>query len=65
MAYYAIGLALLAALFFDMELEIKWHHLRHARKVGYLLATMSMLFIAADWVFFAEPTLAAIGRVLH
>lgn len=62
-AYYIIGLLLLAALFFDMELEMKWHHVRHARKVGYLLATMSMLFIAADWVFFAEPTLAAISSI--
>jgi len=63
-AYYVIGLILLAALFFDMELEMKWHHVRHARKVGYLLATMSMLFIAADWVFFAEPTLAALAAMV-
>ncbi|HWO07089.1 MAG TPA: CAP domain-containing protein [Candidatus Paceibacterota bacterium] len=64
-AYYVLGLLILAALFFDMELELKWHHFRHARKAGYLLATMSMLFIAADWLFFAEPTLAVLGILAH
>ena len=63
-AYYVIGLLLLAALFLDMELELRWHHVRHAMKAGIALATMSMLFIAADWVFFAEPILAAIGGFL-
>lgn len=63
-AYYIIGLLLLAALFFDMELELKWHHIRHARKAGFLLATMSMLFIAADWLFFAQPILAAVAGML-
>lgn len=64
-AYYIIGLLILAALFFDMELELKWHHFRHARKAGLLLATMSVLFIAADWLFFAEPILAAIGQFVQ
>ncbi len=57
-AYYIIGLFILAALFFDMELELHWHHVRHAMKAGILLATMSLLFVLADWVFFAEPVLA-------
>lgn len=63
-AYLIIGLLLLAALFGDMEWEIHKHHYRHAMKVGGVLATMSMLFIVADWVFFAEPVLAAIGTLL-
>jgi len=62
-AYYVIGLLILAALFFDMELELKWHHVRHAMKAGILLATMSMLFVVADWVFFAEPVLAVLGAL--
>lgn len=64
-AYLIIGLLILAALFGDMEWEIHKHHFRHAMKVGGVLATMSMLFIVADWVFFAEPVLAAVGRLLQ
>ena len=60
-AYYIIGLLILAGLFFDIEWEVHKHHLRHAMKAGILLATMSVLFIAADWVFFAEPILASLG----
>jgi hypothetical protein len=60
-AYYIIGLLLLAALFGDMEWEIHKHHMKHAMKAGMVLATMSMLFIVADWMFFAQPILAAIG----
>ncbi|MFZ2555845.1 MAG: CAP domain-containing protein [Minisyncoccia bacterium] len=60
-AYYFIGLLILVALFFDIEWEIHRHHIRHAMKASMLLATMSILFIAADWVFFAQPILAALG----
>lgn len=63
-AYLVIGLLILVALFGDMEWEIHKHHYRHAMKAGAVLATMSMLFIVADWVFFAEPILAAVGRLL-
>jgi hypothetical protein len=62
-AYYILGLLILLALFFDLELEIKWHHVRHAARAGTLLATMSILFIVADWVFFAEPVLAVVGKL--
>jgi hypothetical protein len=57
-AYYVIGLLILAALFFDVEWELHRHHMRHAVKAGALLGIMSMLFVVADWVFFAEPVLA-------
>lgn len=60
-AYYIIGLFILFALFFDVEWEIKHHHMKHAAKAGMVLATMSMLFIVADWVFFAQPVLAVLG----
>ena len=60
-AYYIIGLIILAALFFDVEWEIHRHHMRHAAKAGALLGIMSMLFVVADWVFFAEPVLAVMG----
>lgn len=60
-AYYIIGLFVLFALFFDIEWEVHKHHIRHAMKAGILLATMSILFIVADWVFFAEPILASLG----
>lgn len=63
-AYLVIGLLILAALFGDMEWEIHKHHYRHAMKAGAVLATMSMLFIVADWVFFAEPILAAVGKLI-
>lgn len=64
-AYLVIGLIILAALFGDMEWEIHKHHYRHAMKAGAVLATMSMLFIVADWAFFAEPILAAMGRFIQ
>lgn len=60
-AYYLIGVIILFALFFDIEWEMHKHHIRHAMKASFLLATMSILFVAADWVFFAEPILAALG----
>jgi hypothetical protein len=63
-AYLIIGLFILTALFLDMEWEIHKHHLRHAKNVGAILATMSMLFIVADWIFFAEPILAAVGKLI-
>lgn len=62
-AYLIIGLLILLALLGDMEWEIKKHHFKHAMKVGAVLATMSVLFIAADWLFFAEPILAAVGKL--
>lgn len=64
-AYLLIGILILAALFGDMEWELHKHHLRHAMKAGVMLATMSMLFIVADWVFFAEPILAAVGKLMQ
>lgn len=64
-AYLIIGLLILAALFLDVEIEFKRHHIRHAMKAGTMLATMSMLFIAADWLFFAEPALAAIAAMIR
>lgn len=60
-AYYIIGLLILFALFFDVEWELKHHHVKHAMKAGVVLGTMSMLFVVADWVFFAEPVLAILG----
>lgn len=63
--YLVIGLLIIAALFGDMEWEIHKHHYRHAMKAGAVLATMSMLFIVADWVFFAEPILAAVGKLIQ
>jgi uncharacterized protein YkwD len=63
-AYYIIGLLILFALFFDVEWEIKHHHVKHAMKAGVVLGTMSMLFVVADWVFFAEPVLAVLGAFL-
>jgi len=62
--YLVIGFLVLTALFFDMELEWRWHHFKHAMRAGSVLAIMSMLFIAADWFFFAEPILAIAGALL-
>lgn len=56
--YYILGFIVLVALAIDTGLEVRWHHLRHARRAGVALATMSILFVAADYVFFAEPVLA-------
>lgn len=57
-AYLSIGLMVLLGLFLDLGLELRWHHMRHAMRAGILIATMSMLFVVADWAFFAEPVLA-------
>lgn len=63
-AYYILGFFILCALLIDIELEIRWHHLRHAMRAGFALVTMSILFIVADWAFFAQPILAAAWRLL-
>lgn len=64
-AYLVIGLLILLALFGDMEWELHRHHFRHAMRAGGVLAIMSMLFIVADWAFFAEPILAAVGKLIQ
>ncbi len=60
-AYYLIGLLVLLALAFETGFEMRWHHARHAAVAGTLLGTMCVLFVAADYLFFAQPVLAAIG----
>ncbi len=57
--YYAIGLFVLLALMIETGLEIRWHHRTKAIRAGALLATMCLLFVAADSLFFAQPVLAA------
>lgn len=59
--YYILGFIVLVALAIDTGFEIRWHHLRHARRAGIALATMSILFVAADYLFFAEPVLALLS----
>lgn len=59
--YYILGFIILLALAIDTGLEVRWHHLRHARRAGIALATMSILFVAADYLFFADPVLAMLG----
>jgi hypothetical protein len=60
-AYYVIGLLVLLALAFETGLEMRWHHAHHAAVASTLLMTMCVLFVAADYLFFAQPVLAAIG----
>lgn len=60
-AYYLIGLFVLLALALDTGFEMRWHHARRALAAGTLLATMAAFFIVADYLFFAEPVLAALG----
>lgn len=57
--YYAIGLLVLLALALETGLEFRSHHRKHAIRAGILLASMCVLFLAADYLFFAEPVLAA------
>lgn len=58
-AYYLIGALILVALAFETGFEIRWHHARHALVAGTMLGVMCLLFIMADYLFFAEPVLAA------
>lgn len=60
-AYYIIGMLILGALALETGFEIRWHHLRHATVAGVMLGTMCILFVVADYLFFAEPVLAAVG----
>lgn len=60
-AYYLIGLFVLLALALETGFEMRWHHARRALAAGTLLATMSVFFIVADYLFFAQPVLAALG----
>ncbi len=58
-AYYLIGALILVALALETGFEIRWHHARHALVAGTMLGVMCLLFIMADYLFFAEPVLAA------
>src|SRR3989344_746732 len=58
-AYFVIGLLVLLALAVDTGLEFRRHHRRRAFHAGILLVSMCLLFFAADYLFFADPVLAA------
>jgi uncharacterized protein YkwD len=58
-AYYFIGVLILLSLVVETGFEIRWHHRAHALKAGALLASMGILFVLANLLFFAEPVLAA------
>lgn len=63
-AYYLIGLMVLVALLFETGLELRWHHRQHAARAGVLIASMFVLFFAADVFFFTQPVLAAVAAAL-
>ena len=56
--YYILGLLIILALAIDTGLEFRSHHKKRAMKAGLLLACMAVLFVIADYAFFAEPVLA-------
>lgn len=62
--YYLLGILILAALAIETGFEIRWHHVKRAFAAGTLLATMCVLFIAADYLYFAEPVLAASAALI-
>jgi hypothetical protein len=59
-AYYALGLCILLLLGYVTELEFHQKHLRHVGAAGLLLVLMVGLFVLADFVFFAQPVIAAL-----
>ena len=59
--YYIIGFFVLLGLAIDTGFEFKWHHIHRARRAGIMLAVMAALFIAANYLFFAHPVLAAVA----
>lgn len=60
-AYYFVGLLILLAFAIETGLELRAHHRRKAMHAGMLLAGMAILFVVADYAFFAEPVLAFIS----
>ena len=56
--YYILGLLIILALAVDTGLEFRSHHKKRAIRAGLLLASMAVLFVIADYVFFVEPVLA-------
>lgn len=60
-AYYALGLLVLLALTAETGLEFRSHHRKKAIRAGMLLITMVVLFVVADYLFFAEAVLALIA----
>lgn len=58
-AYYALAGIILVILAFVTELEFHKRHRRHIAVATLLFILMAGLFILADFVFFAPPTLAA------
>lgn len=57
-AYYALALLILLALAAETGFEFRAHHIKRAYRAGFLLASMAILFVVADYVFFAAPVLA-------
>ncbi|MFA7302391.1 MAG: CAP domain-containing protein [Candidatus Paceibacterota bacterium] len=61
-AYYVLGLIILVVLAYVTELEFHQRHLRHVAAALSLLVLMAGLFVFANYVFFAEPLIAALQR---
>jgi len=59
-AYYILGFIILILLVYVTELEFHQRHLRHLAAALSLLVLMVGLFAFANYVFFAQPVIAAL-----
>ncbi len=64
-AYYALGVLLLAALWYVTRFEMRTHHVKHYALASVMVAFMFGLFFLANLAFFGDPTVAQIGAYLQ
>ena len=58
--YYLLMILVIAALAYVTGFEMRQHHVRHAVRAGFLIGLMGVLLVAAHFIVFSEPVLAAI-----
>lgn len=63
-AFYLIAILIVIALILDTGFQMREHHAKKAKHAMYALAVVSILFVMADYLFFAQPVLAALAASL-
>lgn len=64
LAYYALAFLVIFALLVDTGFEMRSHHRKKAYHAGLVLVVVSVLFVMADYFFFAQPVLASLAASL-
>lgn len=64
LTYYALAFLIIFALLLDTGFELHARHAKKAYRAGLVLIAVCVLFVLADYLFFAQPVLASLAASL-